>query len=72
MPAKTTIVFLPLLTQRSPALWGDDADDFNPDRWIDPERVAKFVANPTIFTPFNAGPRIVSVRRVFLSALPIE
>ena len=65
MPAKTTIVFLPLLTQRSPALWGDDADDFDPDRWID-ERVGRYVANPAIFTPFNAGPRLVGVQRFFI------
>ncbi|KIM44015.1 hypothetical protein M413DRAFT_67983 [Hebeloma cylindrosporum] len=58
MPAKTTIVFLPLLMQRSPALWGDDADDFDPDRWIDTERVARFVATPSMFNPFSAGPRI--------------
>ena len=65
MPPTTTIVILPLLMQRNPALWGDDADDFNPERWIDPERVKKFVANPTMFAPFSAGPRIVSV--IFLS-----
>jgi cytochrome P450 len=47
--------------QRNPALWGDDADDFNPERWIDPNRMKKFVANPTMFTPFSAGPRIVSL-----------
>ncbi|KAF8962912.1 cytochrome P450 monooxygenase CYP63 [Flammula alnicola] len=58
MPAQTTIVYLPLLTQRNPALWGEDADEFDPDRWIDPDRIAKFVANPTMFTPFSAGPRI--------------
>ncbi|KDR66926.1 hypothetical protein GALMADRAFT_258809 [Galerina marginata CBS 339.88] len=58
MPAKSTILYLPMLIQRNPALWGDDADEFNPERWIDPDRLAKYVANPTIFTPFSAGPRI--------------
>ncbi|KAJ3512593.1 hypothetical protein NLJ89_g3431 [Agrocybe chaxingu] len=58
MPENTIIMYLPLLTQRNPALWGDNADDFDPDRWIDPERIAKFVANPAMFTPFSAGPRI--------------
>ena len=66
MPPTTTIVFLPLLMQRNPALWGDDADDFDPERWIDPIRMKKFVANPTMFTPFSAGPRIVSVLITFL------
>lgn len=32
--------------------------DFDPDRWLD-ERLNKyFTANPFIFVPFNAGPRI--------------
>ena len=66
MPPTTTIVFLPLLMQRNPALWGDDADNFDPERWIDPIRMKKFVANPTMFTPFSAGPRIVSVFIAFL------
>ena len=39
-------------------LWGPDADQFDPDRFID-ERVKKYlVPNPYIFIPFNAGPRI--------------
>ncbi|KAG6837575.1 hypothetical protein H0H93_006989 [Arthromyces matolae] len=43
---------------RNKALWGPDADEFDPDRWLDPVRVAKFVGNPSIFGPFSAGPRI--------------
>ncbi|TFK38526.1 cytochrome P450 monooxygenase CYP63 [Crucibulum laeve] len=58
MPANTTIVYLPLLTQRNPALWGHDAHAFDPERWLQPERIARFVANPAMFTPFSAGPRI--------------
>ncbi|KAF9484616.1 cytochrome P450 monooxygenase CYP63 [Pholiota conissans] len=58
MPAETTIIYLPLLTQRNSALWGEDADEFDPERWIDPARVAKFVAHPAMYTPFSAGPRI--------------
>lgn len=65
MPSKTAIVYCPLLIQRNPTLWGDDADDFNPERWLDPERVAKYVVNPTMFAPFSAGPRIVSTSFLF-------
>lgn len=61
MPANTTILYLPLLIQRDPALWGDDADEFDPERWIDPARLGRYVANPTMYTPFSAGPRIVSI-----------
>jgi len=59
MPGGTTIMYLPLLTQRNHALWGDDADLFDPDRWIQPDRLAKITSNPMMFTPFSAGPRIV-------------
>ncbi|KAH6905109.1 cytochrome P450 monooxygenase CYP63, partial [Coprinopsis sp. MPI-PUGE-AT-0042] len=58
IPKHTTFMFFPLLTQRNKALWGEDADDFDPDRWIDPQRIAKFVGNPAMFLPFSAGPRI--------------
>lgn len=59
MPGGTNITYLPLLVQRNKALWGSDADEFDPERWIQPERIAVYVANPTMFTPFSAGPRIV-------------
>ncbi|KAJ6629919.1 cytochrome P450 monooxygenase CYP63 [Mycena sp. CBHHK59/15] len=58
MPGGTTIMYLPLLMQRNPALWGPDADVFDPERWLQPDRVAKFVSNPTMYAPFSAGPRI--------------
>jgi hypothetical protein len=60
MPGTTIIIYLPLLVQRNKALWGPDADEFDPERWLQPDRIAKFVANPAMFTPFSAGPRIVS------------
>uniref|UniRef100_A0A0W0ETJ6 Putative cytochrome P450 monooxygenase CYP63 n=1 Tax=Moniliophthora roreri TaxID=221103 RepID=A0A0W0ETJ6_MONRR len=58
MPSATPIMYFPLLIQRNPTLWGSDADTFNPERWLDQERIAHFVKNPTIFTPFSAGPRM--------------
>ncbi|KAG8962386.1 hypothetical protein FRC05_005357 [Tulasnella sp. 425] len=39
-------------------LWGEDADVFDPERWIDPERARKVVENPFMFLPFNGGARI--------------
>ncbi|KAF5370503.1 hypothetical protein D9615_010334 [Tricholomella constricta] len=58
IPGSTTIIYLPLIFQRNKALWGPDADEFDPDRWLQPERIARFVANPAMFAPFSAGPRI--------------
>ncbi|CAG8816225.1 14777_t:CDS:2, partial [Gigaspora margarita] len=38
-----------------PSIWGDDADNFNPSRWLDPEIKSK-ISN-THFIPFSAGPK---------------
>jgi len=58
VPAKTLVSWAPFLMHRRKDLWGFDADEFDPDRFID-ERLKKYlVANPFIFLPFGAGPRI--------------
>lgn len=66
MPANTTVTWLPLLTQRNKALWGEDADEFRPERWLNPETQAKCNTHMGMFLPFSHGPRIVSV---FFSSL---
>ncbi|KAG6372704.1 cytochrome P450 monooxygenase CYP63 [Boletus reticuloceps] len=58
MPKSTTFFYSTLLMQWNKALWGHDADEFDPERWIDPNRLSKFTSNPMMFTPFSAGPRI--------------
>ncbi|KIJ34667.1 hypothetical protein M422DRAFT_233351 [Sphaerobolus stellatus SS14] len=61
IPAGTRVAYSNLLCQRHKPYWGEDADIFDPDRFLD-ERVKKYLTpNPFIFVPFNAGPRIVSV-----------
>ncbi|KAJ7053490.1 cytochrome P450 monooxygenase pc-1 [Mycena amicta] len=46
------------LMQRRKDLWGPDADEFDPDRFLD-ERLKKYLlTNSFQFLPFNAGPRI--------------
>ncbi|EGO03065.1 hypothetical protein SERLA73DRAFT_158706 [Serpula lacrymans var. lacrymans S7.3] len=58
IPAKTTVAYSVLLMHRRPDLWGPDADEFDPDRFLD-DRLRKYlIPNPFIFLPFNAGPRI--------------
>ena len=59
-PPETVVMYFSMLTQRNDKLWGADADAFDPDRWLD-ERLARFTENPMMYTPFNAGPRVVSV-----------
>ncbi|TFK48292.1 cytochrome P450 [Heliocybe sulcata] len=58
IPAGTRIAYSVLLMHRRTDLWGHDALQFDPDRFID-ERLHKYLTpNPFIFLPFNAGPRI--------------
>ena len=48
------------LMHRSKVLWGEDAEEFKPERWLDQDLQQKVSANPAIFTPFASGPRSVS------------
>ncbi|KAG2062786.1 cytochrome P450, partial [Suillus decipiens] len=58
IPQGTTVGYSVFLMHRRTDLWGPDALEFDPDRWLD-ERVKKYlIPNPFIFLPFNAGPRI--------------
>ncbi|MCJ1307725.1 hypothetical protein MMC25_001373 [Agyrium rufum] len=36
VPKGTVLILAPLATNRSTALWGGDANEFNPDRWMKP------------------------------------
>ncbi|KAG1750532.1 cytochrome P450 [Suillus paluster] len=58
VPGGISISYSVFLMHRRTDLWGPDALEFDPDRWLD-ERVNKYlIPNPYIFLPFNAGPRI--------------
>ena len=68
LPKNTIVTFLPLLTQRNKALWGEDADEFRPERWLESETKVKCNANMGMFMPFSHGPRIVRSRQRSLDA----
>lgn len=53
-----TLVYSTLLMQRRKDLWGQDANSFVPERWIEKDRLANLTRDPFKFIPFNAGPRI--------------
>ncbi|KAG2156910.1 cytochrome P450 [Suillus bovinus] len=58
VPGGVMIVYAIFFMHRRTDLWGPDALEFDPDRWLD-ERLQKYLLpNPSIFLPFNAGPRI--------------
>ncbi|KIR36927.1 cytochrome P450 monooxygenase pc-2 [Cryptococcus deuterogattii MMRL2647] len=54
MPANTSIILATILMQRDPAVWGEDALVFNPDRWL-AGGLGKEREN---FASWNLGPRM--------------
>ncbi|KAJ7574261.1 cytochrome P450 [Mycena floridula] len=58
IPPDSQVVYNILLIQRRKELWGDDADEFKPSRWLDTESLKRITNNPSLFIPFHAGPRI--------------
>ncbi|KAL6957456.1 hypothetical protein U1Q18_046330 [Sarracenia purpurea var. burkii] len=51
------VVYLPFAMGRMRFLWGDDAEDYRPERWLDDNGIFK-PESPFKFTAFQAGPRI--------------
>lgn len=66
MPGNTSIILATILMQRDSAVWGDDAQVFDPDRWADMGKEREG------FMSWNYGPRMVravSPRRIALSLI---
>ncbi|KAA8916610.1 hypothetical protein TRICI_001236 [Trichomonascus ciferrii] len=49
----TTVLYYTYALQRRKEYWGEDADDFRPERWMEGKKVL-----PWTYIPFNGGPRI--------------
>ncbi|KAJ7023596.1 cytochrome P450 [Mycena alexandri] len=58
IPPGTMIPYGPIVMHRRKDLWGPDALEFDPERFIDARLHKYLVPNPFIFLPFNGGPRI--------------
>ncbi|GBF92932.1 cytochrome P450 [Raphidocelis subcapitata] len=50
------ILVSPFLQQTDPAVWGADAHEWRPERWLDPAGAAEG-ANAYSYMPFSRGPR---------------
>ncbi|KAF2452826.1 cytochrome P450 monooxygenase [Lineolata rhizophorae] len=58
VPKGTTVVLAPAAINTHKALWGDNADEFNPDRWMGPGRANTGGADSNYsFLTFLHGPR---------------
>ncbi|EGG03014.1 uncharacterized protein MELLADRAFT_117454 [Melampsora larici-populina 98AG31] len=57
VPAGTDCRYLIREFQRDPEVWGKDAEEFVPERWLDGRQVLQS-KDPFSFQPFSAGPRI--------------
>ncbi|KAJ7935560.1 cytochrome P450 monooxygenase pc-1 [Mycena leptocephala] len=58
IPAGAQVPYSVLLMHRRKDLWGPDAEEFDPDRWLDERLKTTLLTNSFQFLPFNAGPRI--------------
>lgn len=58
IPADSSVAFSVFMMHRRKEYWGPDAEEFDPDRFIDYRLQKYLIPNPFIFLPFNAGPRI--------------
>ncbi|RIB00172.1 cytochrome P450 [Gigaspora rosea] len=55
IPKGTPLCIPAYAIHHDPLIWGDDAEDFNPSRWLDPE--IKSNISTTNYLPFGAGRR---------------
>uniref|UniRef100_H3GMY9 Cytochrome P450 n=1 Tax=Phytophthora ramorum TaxID=164328 RepID=H3GMY9_PHYRM len=53
----TRVVIPTYAVARLKSIWGEDAAEFNPERWIDPQTGKLLVISPYKFLVFLAGPR---------------
>ncbi|KAJ7061664.1 cytochrome P450 monooxygenase pc-1 [Mycena amicta] len=58
IPAGSKIAYSIFIMHRRKDLWGPDAKEFSPDRFLDDRVKTYLLKNAFQFLPFNAGPRI--------------
>ncbi|CAF1466766.1 unnamed protein product [Didymodactylos carnosus] len=59
IPKSTRVTYTPYHYHRLKSVWGQDAEDFHPERWIDKENEEKLKTESQYkFIAFNAGPRL--------------
>ncbi|CAE7107490.1 unnamed protein product [Rhizoctonia solani] len=56
---RCSVTYSLLHIHRRKDIWGEDAEDFKPERWLADDSKRVHVTNPFAFLPFNGGPRMV-------------
>ena len=51
----TTLMIMPDVIHKNPLVWGEDVEDFNPDRW---DNLSAEAADAYAFASFSNGPRV--------------
>ncbi|OLN87193.1 Cytochrome P450 709B2 [Colletotrichum chlorophyti] len=54
VPKGTSLYMMPVMITRNPRIWGEDVDEFNPDRW---DHLTGEATDPHAFAAFLMGPR---------------
>eukprot|EP00775_Hariotina_reticulata_P011335 gene11335-11485_t len=60
IPKHAQVMYSPFIVNRLKVFWGQDADQFRPDRWLEMETQP----SPYRYLSFNAGPRICLGQRL--------
>lgn len=68
IPAGTPVGISPIAQNRDRAIWGDDAAEFRPERWLEDEARTRYLDNAN-FTFGGSGPRMCIGRNIALVEL---
>ncbi|OCH89396.1 cytochrome P450 monooxygenase CYP63 [Obba rivulosa] len=58
IPKGSRFNWITLALHRRKDFWGDDCEDFKPQRWLDPKMAARLAERPSMYIPFIQGPRM--------------
>uniref|UniRef100_K3WNI2 Cytochrome P450 n=1 Tax=Globisporangium ultimum (strain ATCC 200006 / CBS 805.95 / DAOM BR144) TaxID=431595 RepID=K3WNI2_GLOUD len=64
VPKGTRVILCLYAALRQKSVWGDDANEFRPERWIDPATGSLLTMSPFQFPVFAAGPRVCLGRKL--------
>lgn len=70
IPAGTPVGMSPLAQNRDPAIWGDDANEFRPERWLESDSRTRYLESCNMTFGGN-GPRMCIGRNLALVLISV-